>query len=170
MSLSKFPTKSLKLPEDMRNNLRVTLGTVVEGELPSKYHDNRPIISVGDVVTDTLVKQDLIPDVAMVDGKTRRGIYDSTQDYPFKIVELVNPMGIISKEVWNAIEAAINEPEPILIDVDGEEDLLSIPSIILCPNGGTVIYGIPSKGMVVNVVDDVKKEVCWKVIEKMIEV
>lgn len=169
MNHRKIPSQDLKLPEDLRGSLRDTLGVLVEGELPFEYQKGRPLIAVGDVVTDTLVHQNVIPDVAMVDGMTRRGVYESKMDYPFKIVRLKNSTGTISKDAWNVIQDAINETEPVLIDVDGEEDLLSIPSIILCPDGGTVIYGIPSKGMVVNLVDDTKKEECWNVIDKMKE-
>lgn len=165
-----IPDTDLKLPQDMRGILRDNLDDIISGDLPQRYLDNKPIITVGDVVTDILVKQGIIPDVAIVDGKTQRGIYKTVSELRIQRVEIENPTGMITKDAWKAIEKAISDPEPVLIHVDGEEDLLSIPSIILCPEGGTVIYGIPSKGMVVNVVDDVKKEICLTVIDKMIEV
>ncbi len=40
-------------------------------------------------------------------------------------------------------------------------------AIVLCPEGGIVLYGIPLKGMVVNVVDEKTKEKARQVINRM---
>ncbi len=167
MNSIELPGKGFLLSNDQRINLRSTLGEVVSGELPMKYTDNRPIITVGDVVTEVLYGQGVVPDLGVIDNKTRRGDYSTESDYHTKKIKVKNPPGMITTEAWKAIEYALEEIEPMLIIVDGEEDLLSIVSIILCPEGGIVIYGIPCKGMVVNLVDHEKKEKCWEVINKM---
>jgi hypothetical protein len=39
-------------------------------------------------------------------------------------------------------------PSPVTIDVDGEEDLATLPAILATPVGGSVVYGQPDEGMV----------------------
>ncbi|MFP4050496.1 MAG: GTP-dependent dephospho-CoA kinase family protein [Thermoplasmata archaeon] len=166
----KIPDNDLTLPEDNRDELKQTLGPIVSGELPEEYTDKKPIIAVGDVVTDILIKQGITPDVCIYDGITRRGNYDKKQKRPEKTLNIKNPAGMITKESWKVIQEAINIKEPVSIEVDGEEDLLSLVSIALCPEGGIVIYGIPSKGMVINEVDSEIKRKALEVINKMIKV
>ena len=40
-----------------------------------------------------------------------------------------------------------------LIDVDGEEDLATLPAILVAPKGASVVYGQPGEGMVLVQVD-----------------
>ncbi|MEF8874261.1 MAG: GTP-dependent dephospho-CoA kinase family protein [Candidatus Thermoplasmatota archaeon] len=173
MSGHEIPKKDLRLKKEQRNRLKKTLGTIVEGELPESYADSKPIIAVGDVVTEILLEQDIIPDVGMIDQKTRRGEYESgmREKEAFDIeIEIKNPPEMMTHAAWNALQKALNKEEPVLIDVEGEEDLLSLAAIALCPDGGVVIYGVPSEGMVINEVSDDIKEKAWEVINNMIEV
>lgn len=78
-----------------------------------------------------------------------------------------NPAGMIVEEAWQIVQKAIESEEPVVIKVDGEEDLLSLVAIIRAPLDGLVIYGIPERGMVINRVDDRIKEKTWEVINKM---
>ena len=170
MNISKIPDHDLKLPEDSREDLKETLGPVVSGELPEEYHDKKPIIAVGDVVTDILIEQGITPDICIYDGITRRGDYQQKEDRPEKTINIKNPAGMITRESWRVIQEAIDDEDPVSIEVDGEEDLLSLVSIALCPEGGIVIYGIPSKGMVINQVDSEIKRKTWQVINNMTKV
>ncbi len=164
-----IPDTDLRLEEESREELKKTLGPVVKGELPEKYIDKEPLIAVGDVVTDILLGQDIEPDVAIVDGKTRRGEFerDWTEE---KTINIRNPPEVIKQESWNAIQDALSSEKPAFIKVDGEEDLLSLAAIALCPLKGLVVYGVPSKGMVINEVSEDIKDKTWEVINKMIEV
>lgn len=170
MNTSVIPDHDLRLPEDNREELKQTLGPVVSGELPEKYTGKTPIIAVGDVVTDILIEQGITPDVCIYDGITRRGNYDKEQERPEKTLNIKNPAGMIKQGSWKVIQEAITIKEPVSIKVDGEEDLLSLVSIALCPEGGIVIYGIPSKGMVVNEVDSEIRRKTLEIINKMIKV
>ncbi len=167
----KIPDSDLRLKKEQRIRLKDTLGEVVQGELPLKYLDKKPIIAVGDVVTDTLLEQGLKPDVAVIDGKTRRGPfeYDNLVEFPTEL-DIKNPPEIIVRKAWCAFQSAIEKDEPVLIRVEGEEDLLSLVAIVLCPLDGIVIYGVPSEGMVINEVSKDLKEKSWEVINNMIEV
>lgn len=164
------PECDLKLPEHLRNKLKVTLGPVVSGKLPEKYQQASCIISVGDVVTDILVEQGIIPDVSIVDQKTRRGDYEPKKRPHEKTIYITNPAGTIKKKVWKTIQRAIDIDEPVLIQVDGEEDLLSLVCIALCKKGCLVIYGIPEEGMVINEVDQEIKDKTWEIINNMIKI
>ncbi len=170
MCAMEFHGKGYVLREENRGDLRIELGKVVTGDLPTEYASKRPIVAVGDVVTEVLYRQGVTPDVGVIDNKTRRGDYTHEIRYPGKKVRVVNPPGMITRDAWDAIRDALNTPEPVLVMVDGEEDLLSIISIMLCPEGGIVIYGIPSKGMIINLVDQEKKEKCQQAINNMIKV
>jgi len=166
----KIPKHDLKLPEDSRTELKETLGPVVSGDLPQEYTDKKPIIAVGDVVTDILIKQGITPDVCIYDGITRRGNYDKKEQRPEKTLNIKNPAGMIASRSWDVIQEAIDNEKPVSVEVDGEEDLLSLVSIALCPEEGIVIYGIPSKGMVINEVDSEIKRKTWQVINNMTKV
>jgi len=168
--LPKIPDTNLRLRDEDREELKRKLGPVVEGELPEKYIEKRPIITVGDVVTDTLLEQGIKPDVGIVDGKTQRDDYDYRDWNEEEAIKIENPSSLITKEAWKTIRGAIEREKNVMIFVDGEEDMLSVAAIALCPLGGTVIYGIPGEGMVINVVSEGIKEKAWEIINKMIEV
>ncbi|MFO8110531.1 MAG: DUF359 domain-containing protein [Thermoplasmata archaeon] len=160
-------TEDLRLPNDLRGALKGTLGPVVSGKLPDKYLKYSPLVAVGDYVNTVLYDQGIVPDMAIIDGKTHRGEYEGKiPDFHHRI-EVKNPSEFITAEAWKAVERGLSSKEPSLIFVDGEEDLLSLTAIVLCPEGGIVLYGIPFEGMVVNVVDEEKKEKSWQVINSM---
>ncbi len=168
--MTEIPDTDLKLREKDRGELKRTLGPVVEGELPEKYIEKEPIITVGDVVTDTLLEQGIRPDLGIVDGKTQRDDYEFREWNEKETIRIENPPSLIKKEAWNTIEKAIEKEEKVILFVDGEEDMLSLVAIALCPLGGIVIYGIPGEGMVINEVSEDLKEEAWEIINKMIKV
>ena len=63
-----------------------------------------------------------------------------------------NPPGAISDALIRELAAAVNNP-PVLIFVEGEEDLAVIPLVILAREGDLIIYGQPGEGVVIRVVD-----------------
>ena len=165
-----IPDTDLKLKDKSRKKLKKTLGPVVKGGLPERYIDKGPLIAVGDFVTDVLLEQDIRPDVAIVDGKTRRGSFKKRDWTEEKTINIRNPPEVIKQESWDVIRDAISTEKPVFIEVNGEEDLLSLVAIALCPLGGLVIYGVPSKGMVINEISEEIKDKTWEVINNMIEV
>src|SRR5437667_10531369 len=56
--------------------------------------------------------------------------------------------GVITQEAWDMIKRAMKEQD-VLILIDGEEDLLTLPCIVESPPGAVVLYGQPSQGLVV---------------------
>ncbi len=168
--MPEIPDTDLRLKEEDREELKQTLGPVVEGELPEVYREKRPIITVGDVVTDILLQQGIQPDVGIVDGKTQRDDYEFREWSEEKTIELKNPPSQIRNKAWETIKDAIEREDKVVVLVDGEEDMLSLVAIALCPLDGIVIYGIPGEGMVINLVSEDLKDKTWEIINKMIEV
>jgi len=82
-------------------------------------------------------------------------------------VKVDNEPGIVGPELLKALDEAMrpiileeNMGGPIIIEVNGEEDLATLPCIQMLPEGGTVVYGQPEKGLVVvNVDEKIKKKV-----------
>jgi len=166
----KIPEIDLKLPDDFRTPLKEKIGELVQGNLPEKYCGYECIISVGDVVTDVLIEQGITPDLALIDGKTRRGDYESSTPSLEKTINIKNPAGVITRDAWEAVVNGLEHEDPVMIIVDGEEDLLSLVVIALASEDCLVIYGIPNEGMVINIVNDDIRSKSWEVINNMVKV
>ncbi len=141
-----------RLPEDLRDLMRATIGPVLTGTALIEYLDGfEHIVAVGDVVTSTLIEYRKIPDLAIVDGNTQRGDVIEIPRDPFEVAEVSNPAEMITPELWDAVGSAITRltngsSHLILIVVDGEEDLAMLPVVAQAPEGWVAIYGYPGKG------------------------
>lgn len=167
-----FPEKDLVLPEDLRDELARPIGKIVSAWALSKHIKGSPrIISVGDVVTITLLQMKLEPDVAVFDYKTQRA-----EDYKAKerigkmsgrLVKVENPPGKITKALWKAVKDAVNAKDRVKVEVSGEEDLASLVAIATAPEDSRVIYGIPKRGMMVVKVDRESRSLAITAIKRM---
>ncbi len=151
----------LALREDARELIAEVKGNVVASidELPSA-----PAIAVGDRVTISLVEAGLRPSVAVVDLRERRRADPSAIHRldGYLLLTTRNPPGTILREAWSAvrlaIEVALHGPSVALV-VDGEEDLLGFPAVMMAPDGWVVLYGQPGVGLVaVKVNEEVREE------------
>lgn len=170
----------LELPHSLRESLRKPLGIVVKGrdgeenqvaqkaiEHISLIHPTS-IISVGDIATQSLIQQGLQPDIMVIDFKTKRNEISATS--PKKTNQKSkNPPGTITKSAVHAFHKKLQQflgakvKQQLIIE--GEEDLLALPAILLAPLGSVVIYGQFDLGLVlVPVTVEIKD-----VVEKMIE-
>ncbi len=132
------------------------------------------IITVGDICTININEQVRMPDLSIIDFKTKRDSPLSAEQRSImdqigeKIVNVNNNAGTISDELWNAIKVAISDNVKTRIVVEGEEDLATLAAISLADLGAKVIYGMPDKGMVVVDVNQQKKERANNFLEKML--
>ena len=62
--------------------------------------------------------------------------------------QIYNPAAVIYPEAWSTIDTAIHEKRPTLVSVDGEEDLLGFPAVLLAPEDAVVLYGQPDVGII----------------------
>ena len=55
---------------------------------------------------------------------------------------------MIYPEAWSVIDTAIHDDANSLILVEGEEDLMGFPAVLLAPDNSVVLYGQPNVGIV----------------------
>ncbi|MFA9417005.1 GTP-dependent dephospho-CoA kinase family protein [Natrinema sp. HArc-T2] len=152
----------LVLPDDLRHELKAPLGPIeTDAERLLEAVDG-PLIAVGDVVTYHLLQAGRQPDVALVDGRTKREAVDEEIREAVTTgasLEVPNPPAELAAPVIRALRRALAADDPTTILVDGEEDLVALPAIVAAPEGASVVYGQPDEGMVhVKVTDDHRQE------------
>ena len=122
---------------------------------------NKVIVSVGDVVTSSIVSNNLKPYLSIIDMRTRRN--DISSEIPKVLLEqcsvqkTVNPPGKISMDAVNTLCRLLEEVDLSkchVVIVDGEEDMLALPALSCAPNGSVVVYGVPGVGIAVFHIDD----------------
>lgn len=124
------------------------------------------VISVGDVTTATLLKAGYTPDVMIIDGITKRGNYEG--EFSAEIEYLIyNPAAVIYPEAWSTIATALDNRQPTLVKVDGEEDLLGFPAVLLAPEGSIILYGQPDVGIVWIPVSHENQKLARNLLEQM---
>jgi len=142
--------RDLVIPQEYREFFSRPPDVLVTKESQIEFLFTKMLITVGDIVTATAVRHKIVPKVAVIDFKTKRN--EPIVPLPSKWernVKVKNPPGCISVELWNSIDEALRAKGNTLIEVDGEDDLASVPAIILAPEGAIVIYGVPDKGIAV---------------------
>ena len=119
------------------------------------------LIAVGDVTVNVLLEAGWVPDVGIVDGLTKRTAWEGDLDRSSFLGNLTcpNPPGQLTPELLEctdlALEFAFSEDGgPVLLEVDGEEDLSPIFVHLLAPLGTVVLYGQPSAGVVMRITDE----------------
>ena len=167
-----FPEGDLVLPEDMRDELARPLGEVVqEDALEALLTGSERIIGVGDVVTATMLRKGIKPDVAVFDYRTRRSDADDlkglVEQADGALVRVENPPGRITKALWVAVREAVRGSERVKIEVAGEEDLASLVAIATAPEGAHVVYGLPQQGLAVVRVDESTRAFAVAAIKRM---
>lgn len=161
--------KTLKLPKELREELQKVHGVLVQEREVEKYVNGKFVITVGDVVTYTLLKLGLQINVAIVDYKTKRNEieFEDIKKFGESVLKVKNPPGTVTPELWRAIKDAIASEKRTRIDVDGEEDLAVIPAVIFAPLGAIVIYGMPNTGLVILEIKDEDKKNAMEIINRM---
>ncbi|HIJ98621.1 TPA: DUF359 domain-containing protein, partial [archaeon] len=153
----------LVVNEEIKKYVRKPLGKIIrESQLSANFKGN--VICVGDKVTLTCAKLQLMPKVAIVDYKVMRkkiSAKDKRQLKKYGTIKLraKNKAGTISLEAWNKVREALEFTGAIVkVEIDGEEDLLTLAAILNGDVGDTVIYGQPGKGIVVVQITEKKKQ------------
>jgi hypothetical protein len=157
---------AIELPQNMRSELKDPLGFLLKNKpterLIKKIKDDNPplVIFVGDYCFKKAIEMDYIPDIAIIDNRTKREPVNNERTIPkAKRIQTVNSPGTISENAWNTIKETIrlqtkksHESQPrdrlSIIIVQGEEDLLVLPATIEAPIGSFIIYGQPEEGIV----------------------
>lgn len=131
------------------------------------------LISVGDVTTFHLLEAGFVPDLCIVDDRTKRqpvsdDVSFRTKDRVYREVLVDNPAGLITDDLIRSIAEAVRSKTPVRIFVRGEEDLATLPVIAMAPLGTVVLYGQPDEGVVFVEVTEEKKAFILALFEKII--
>jgi len=156
--------KQYHLPSHLRQALQHPLGSVIStvAELSQIIPPKCLIIAVGDIVAIDLKKNNVKVALNIVDYRTRRHATSQSEIAKYLLpihYHLVNPPGNINKQFAPMLQEAISHSTPQIILVDGEEDLLALPTMLLAPLNTYVIYGQYNLGMVVvRITEEIKAE------------
>ena len=178
-------SKNLQMPRTIENTLKKPFGTLFKGpeedtsiaisklkkELNLENHGGK-IVAVGDVCVSALRNSGIIPDIAVIDGRTKRqdlpeDLIPKIQGYD-EIISCKNPAGQITSEFSNCLISAAKSEHKVMIKVDGEEDLAPIILHLYLPLNAYVIYGQPNEGIVICISDEKVKLRCKSRFESFI--
>lgn len=162
----------LLLPEELRPELKNPLGRLCRGEglecvrvMEQELRAAKKIAAVGDMTAFYLLKANILPDLAIVDNRTKRmpvpdHVVANLDHDSYKRVEVKNPPATLTRELMDLIRDSLGSEERVKIVVDGEEDLATLPAILYAPLGSVVVYGQPNEGSVlVNVTAEKKRHI-----------
>jgi len=146
----------LQLPDDLRDQLKNPLGNLVSDNDPNKENIIKKIsaesviITVGDRTTENMLQLGLKPQIQIIDGLEKRSECAVPADDTINTkLSCKNPPGEITEESIQVIQQAFSSEPPVIITVDGDEDLLVIPVCIHAPENSVVMYGQPNEGLVI---------------------
>lgn len=125
------------------------------------------IISVGDVVSQNMLKHGISPQLIIVDSKIMRAETEPFNTRISRKMRVRNPAGTLTPETWAVLDKALEQKDPVQVTVDGEEDLLTLVAVLKAPQGSLVIYGQPREGVVAVKVDKTMKERVLKIVSAM---
>jgi uncharacterized protein (UPF0218 family) len=126
------------------------------------------ITTVGDVVSRETLAAGIPVNLRIVDQMTLRKKISQVEIKAERTYRVTNPPGVITKEAWDTIKEAVQNREAVIY-VEGEEDLLAIPAILESPDNAIIVYGQPSRGIViVTASPDTKTEV-RQMVDRMTE-
>lgn len=166
-----FETRDVfTLPKELRDEMRKPIGKVI-----ADIHELLPyvtypmLITVGDIVSESFSQAGRVPDIQVIDFKTRR------HELPLHTLyeaQIPNAAGTITKqavEVYQKkVQRFLQTKEKQTLIISGEEDLLALPAILLSPLRSIVLYGQFDLGIVVNEVTEQKKREVESLLQKFI--
>ena len=161
------------LKPEMAQELKQTTSQIYT-DAPNDLYNSKFVATIGDICTIKLVQKKIIPNLMIIDYKTKRNVkltemqMSVIESVKCKNVEVDNEPGTISKPLYFEIKNAIESKIITKIIVNGEEDLATLPVIKHSKIGAKVIYGMPDKGMVVVDVNQQAKERANKLLERML--
>jgi len=144
--------KDIKVNTDQLLELKKPLGELLIEVDTEKIMKASMVCVVGDVSTSRFQERDWRMDVEIVDGKSQRQV---AQDLEYW--DATNPPGWIRNEAVVKLVETIDKGGGKL-NIEGEEDLLVLPAILLAPLGSLIYYGQPGKGLVEILVTEELKE------------
>jgi len=150
--------KTQKLSPKLRSMLKHPLGKLLTGSPPQtgrklnkilKRENPSTVIVVGDSTAKNLSAARIPANLYIIDRKVMRKPVEPFTLKKATAIQVKNPPGMITAEAWKAIADAADSSKQVIINVDGEEDLLTLAAILCAPENAFVVYGQPHRGLVV---------------------
>ena len=119
------------------------------------------LISVGDATFTNLTKNELYPNIGIIDNLIQRKNHTHEIIRADHILKADNPAGCLTDDLWETIGQALelsDNGECYVIEVAGEEDLAVLPCILMANPDTVILYGQPNEGLVLLKVSDVKNK------------
>lgn len=145
----------MRLPEHLRDNLRKPLGLllldseITKENILKKISKDSFLITIGDATTEKMIKFGINPALQIVDALEKRNKRELPQGRVETLLYCANPAAEITEESVATIKKAFNMEKPVRIIVQGEEDLLVIPTVLFAPENAIILYGQPNEGLVI---------------------
>lgn len=165
-----FNKARLKLPKKLRPTLRQPLGKIYS--LLPAFNNNKSqniVVTVGDIISQSFMERNLIPDIRVIDYRSRRKPLTGEGNNQCRIINqagTINQQAVFSLKY--AIQNQLEKRNKTLIEIKGEEDLLVLPAVLLLPLGARVYYGQLNIGLVEIEVTEATKEKVRKILELFI--
>ena len=147
----------LKLDAELNKDIIVELKKPL-GKLYPDFEDaideiksSEFLISVGDATFENLTKNEIYPNIGIIDNLIQRKNHTHEIIRANHILKADNPAGYITDDLWETIGKALelsNSGECYVIEVNGEEDLAVLPCIIMANPETVILYGQPNEGLV----------------------
>lgn len=166
------------LTKELRDELKNPQGLLIEGsfkktmnilKLIIKKENPSLVISVGDIVSKNMIEYGILLNILIVDNKTMRKPIQPINVDVDQLLYAKNPPGTITNEALTVIKRAIDSKEQTMVIIDGEEDLLTLATVLASPKNTLVVYGQPHKGIVLVRVTEESKEKMQRIVERMIK-
>ena len=156
------------MPEVLDDEFKTPMGELFEGPedspevalsamLEALPRNHGALVAVGDVTVKGLMDMGILPDIAFVDGQTKREALDASllvnkDEYPLNN-SVTNPPGQLTPDLLEVVRWSLQQDEPVLVEVDGEEDLAPMFVLATAPLGTIIVYGQPRQGVVMRILD-----------------
>jgi len=137
------------------------LKELIEKEKPSM------VISVGDAVSNNMMKHNISSQVLIIDNKIMRAAVQPAAVDVDQTMNVKNPPGTLTEEAWIVIRKALNARGRTKVLIDGEEDLLTLVTVLCAPKTSFVVYGQPHQGIVVVKVTERTREKVRRIVDAM---
>lgn len=137
------------------------LKELIEKEKPSM------VISVGDAVSNNMIKHNISSQVLIIDNKIMRAAVQPAAVDAKQTVYLKNPPGTLTEEAWIVIRKALSARGRTKVLIEGEEDLLTLVTVLCAPKTSFVVYGQPYQGIVVVKVTERTRERVRRIVDAM---
>jgi len=154
----KSGSKFIVSPE-IRKEISESNGEICSPSTIREKYSRRTVCAVGDVTTRNLRNASIDLFLQVVDLKTKR-IADGSFFHEDGSIKINNPPGVITHDLFIALEKIFREGKKTRIEIDGEEDLAVIPIIFYSKLDTVIAYGIPDTGMAcLEVTQSLKKKI-----------